>query len=257
MDAIVHGPGGGEGVSERVRILADLEHVAITESVYASGDAGPDPHIHHEHADTFYVLGGSLVFELGREAQRFEAAAGTFVAAPAGVVHTFRNEGPADARFLNFHAPGCGFGRYLRDMAADRDTSWFDTAEPPADGGPPASEALYVPAGDGEHDAALVWKCRRDELAVVEALVEPGFHGHPAHLHETHTNAFYVLGGTLELRLGDAPHAAGTGTFALAPPGVVHTFANAASAPTRLLIVLAPAREARRALRGEYDFVPV
>lgn len=254
------GPGGGEQVSKRVRVLVDLEQVAITESLYSPGDAGPGPHIHHHHADTFYVVGGEIVFDLGREAQRFEAPAGSFAGAPAGLVHTFRNEGPADARFLNFHAPGCAFGRYLRDLVAGRDTGWFDTADPPADGGPPASEALYVPPGEGERDdthpgAAICWKGRAGHIAVLEQRLDPGFPGPPAHLHESHLNAFYVLEGDVSIRAGDETLEAGPGTFAAAPPGLVHAVANPGPAVARVLTVMAPALEPERALRGEYDFV--
>ena len=33
-------------------------------------------------------------------------AAGSFVSVPRDVLHTFRNPGPGEARFLNLHAPG-------------------------------------------------------------------------------------------------------------------------------------------------------
>ena len=46
---------------------------------------------------------------------------------------------------------------------------------------------------------------------------------------------FYVLEGTLTLRLGDEEHQVGPGTFACVPPGVVHTFRNGGDAPVRLL----------------------
>jgi mannose-6-phosphate isomerase-like protein (cupin superfamily) len=251
VGAIALGPGGGEQVSERVRLLADFEHVAITESVYAPGDSGPGPHIHHEHADTFYVLGGRLVFELGREAERFEAPAGTFVGAPAGIVHTFRNEGPADSRFLNFHAPGCRFGEYMRDLVAERDTSWFDSADPPADGGPPASAALYVPVGEGEREAdgagiSLTWKSCRDEIALVEQLVDPGSESLPPRHDETHTTAFYVLEGTPRMRLDDDAVEPGAGTFIAVPPGVEHSFSNPGPGPVRLLVLIAPGRRDAR-----------
>ena len=35
--------------------------------------------------------------------------AGGFVAAPPNVAHSFANEGAAEARFLNLHAPDTGF----------------------------------------------------------------------------------------------------------------------------------------------------
>lgn len=52
---------------------------------------------------------------------------------------------------------------------------------------------------------------------------------------------FYVLDGTLTLRLGDETVAAGPGTFVCVPPGVVHTFRNDSPDPVRLLNFNTPA----------------
>jgi quercetin dioxygenase-like cupin family protein len=52
---------------------------------------------------------------------------------------------------------------------------------------------------------------------------------------------FYVLEGTLTLRLGDEILEAGPGTFVCVPPGVVHTFSNQGSEPARFLNFNTPA----------------
>jgi mannose-6-phosphate isomerase-like protein (cupin superfamily) len=239
VQPIVVGPEGGEPVGERVRIVADLDHVAVTQSLYAPGDSGPDPHIHREHADTFYVVGGRLVFELGREAQRFDAPAGTFIGAPPGLVHTFRNEGPEDARFLNFHAPGCRFGRYLRALSAGEDTSWFDSYDPPADGGPPASGALHVPPGEGERTDECVVKAARDELRVEEVAVAPG----PARTLSGAADCVRfvaVLEGLLGLDCGDRAIEAGAATCVVLAGGQAITLANPGPGAALLLHVVAP-----------------
>jgi hypothetical protein len=41
--------------------------------------------------------------------------AGSFVASPPGVVHTFTG-GPGRSRLLNIHAPSCGFHDWLRGL---------------------------------------------------------------------------------------------------------------------------------------------
>jgi mannose-6-phosphate isomerase-like protein (cupin superfamily) len=137
---------GGEVVaddeSSEVRILVDSEELVATWSRYAPGESGPGPHIHREHSDCFWVLEGRLVFEVG-SGNRIEAGPGTFVAVPPFVVHTFRNEGPRDAEFLNFHAPGMGFADALRDDAP------FDSEDPPADGGRDPAEVVVAPDGSG------------------------------------------------------------------------------------------------------------
>ena len=130
----------GEVVTDRpertIRILTDLPELCMTWTRYVPGEEGPGPHIHKEHVDGFFVLTGELDFGLGPEVERVKAGPGTFVLAPPHVIHTFRNDGPADATWLNFHAPSAGFASFLRDP----DFVW-DSFDAPADGGRPLSEA--------------------------------------------------------------------------------------------------------------------
>jgi quercetin dioxygenase-like cupin family protein len=128
MTAVV-ASGAGELLTDeerrKVEVKADRDELAVTESRYAQGESGPDAHFHREHSDCFFVLDGRLVFEL--DGERTEAAAGDFVAVSPLVIHTFRNEGPGDARFLNLHAPSKGFIQHLRDGG---DPDRFDTFDP-------------------------------------------------------------------------------------------------------------------------------
>src|SRR5687767_11626426 len=131
----------GETVTDRpertIRILADLPELCMTWTRYVPGEEGPGPHIHREHVDAFFILTGELNFGLGPEVERVKAGPGTFILAPPEVVHTFRNDGPEDATWLNFHAPSKGFASFLRDP----DFVW-DSFDAPADGGRPLSEAI-------------------------------------------------------------------------------------------------------------------
>jgi quercetin dioxygenase-like cupin family protein len=141
MSAEVLGPGEGEHTSDRsertVTIKADREEFALTWSRYETGQSGPDPHIHREHDDCFYVLEGELLYEVGPDLSPVTAGPGTFVLVPPHVVHTFRNESGSTAFFLNVHAPGCGFGAYLRALRDGRrkEAERFDSYDPPEDGG--------------------------------------------------------------------------------------------------------------------------
>jgi mannose-6-phosphate isomerase-like protein (cupin superfamily) len=71
---------------------------------------GPEPHVHHEEDDAFYVLDGELTFEL--DEGDVSAPEGTFVLVPPGVNHTFANALDRPTRVLNIHAPA-GFDRRL------------------------------------------------------------------------------------------------------------------------------------------------
>jgi mannose-6-phosphate isomerase-like protein (cupin superfamily) len=145
--------GDGEIVAAQaqreVLILAESEGVTITWSRYGPGEPGPGPHVHREHTDAFYVLEGEVSFVVGPEGDTVRLGAGGFAAVPANVVHSFVNEGSGEARWLNFHAPDTGFAAYLRALRDGRDASFFDTFDPPADGGLPAAEVLVAGPGAG------------------------------------------------------------------------------------------------------------
>jgi mannose-6-phosphate isomerase-like protein (cupin superfamily) len=69
-----------------------------------------EAHVHAEEDDAFYILEGEMTFVFGD--QTATATPGTFVLAPPGVEHGFRNDGPIPVRMLNIHAPA-GFDRRI------------------------------------------------------------------------------------------------------------------------------------------------
>ena len=105
------GPGEGERV-RRHRVLAELPELEVFELTFAPDFEGVDPHSHPDHTDSFYVLEGEAEFLMGDEVVR--VGPGTWVSAPVGVVHGFKNLGPGDLRMLNVHGPNTGFGLRLR-----------------------------------------------------------------------------------------------------------------------------------------------
>jgi mannose-6-phosphate isomerase-like protein (cupin superfamily) len=103
------GPGEGEqlpGDDRELRILVSHEKIDALEIECGPG-YGPDPHVHEREVDSFYMLEGELEFTIGEETVR--AGPGSFVSAPPGVRHGFKNPGPGRARFLNLHTPADGF----------------------------------------------------------------------------------------------------------------------------------------------------
>jgi quercetin dioxygenase-like cupin family protein len=233
------GPGEGETVTDRpgrtIRILCAHELLDLTWTRYEPGERGPDPHVHHRHVDAFYVLEGELVFGLGPDVEQVRAPAGTFVAAPPNLVHTFGNEGDVRACFLNFHAPSTGFADNLRGRGG------FDSHDPPADGGRPFAEGVLWPPGEGEraeNEERTRWiKAEFPQLSVLELEVAPGWAVEP-HQHADHLDAFYVLDGGIEFLTEDGSVPAPAGALRAAPPGAVHGIRAAEGA--RLLNVHAP-----------------
>jgi quercetin dioxygenase-like cupin family protein len=238
---IVLGPGEGEAVTDRaertIRILCAHELLDLTWTRYEPGERGPDPHVHHRHVDAFYVLEGELVFGLGPDVEEVRAPAGTFVAAPPNLVHTFGNESAGRAYFLNLHAPSTGFADSLRGRGS------FDSHDPPADGGRPFSDGVVLPAGEGEllesEERSLWIKAELTELSVLELDVVPGWTV-AAHHHDDHLDSFFVLDGEVELLGSAAPVAVSAGMLMAAPPGAVHGIRNAGTRRARLLNVHAP-----------------
>lgn len=62
----------------------------------------------------------------------------------------------------------------------------------------------------------------------------------PAHWHREEDEAFYVLSGHYEFRVGEARFQATSGTFAFAPRGTVHAFTNTGQEVARMLITVTP-----------------
>ena len=109
------GPGDGERISRGPRdhrILAELPELEVVELRFGPDFEGVEPHSHQDHVDSFYVLEGEAEFVLGDETVR--VGPGSYVAAPVGAVHGFRNVGDGDLRMLNVHAPNVGFADRLR-----------------------------------------------------------------------------------------------------------------------------------------------
>jgi quercetin dioxygenase-like cupin family protein len=236
-------PGEGETVVDRpektLRILAELDDVIVTWFRYAPGEKGPAAHVHHHHTDAFYVLEGEIEVSLGPEPQTVRATPGTFAAAPPDVVHTFRNASDETAIFLNLHAPASGFGDHIRG-----ENPSFDQHDPPPDGGRPFADAVLTRPEDAETLRSAVSThrvlCDLPQLTTIDMTFQPEFEGVDPHTHPDHVDAFYVLEGQAEFRVGDEPHVAGPGTFLAAPRNSVHGFRNADADPIRLLNLHTP-----------------
>ena len=232
----------------RVELLVDDEALAVTHFRY-DGD-GPPPHVHHLHADCFFVLEGALSMRIGEEERLVEPL--SWVQVPHDVVHTFAAAG-GEASFLNFHAPACDFGAYLRG------SSGFDQHEPPADGvRDPSLAAVRRLGGEGETitdrpGRRLTLLADTEEIAATESVYGPGEQGPDLHVHREHTDAWVVLEGTLTFRLrDDASFEAGPGTLVVVPPHVAHGFANEGEVATRYLNLHVPSCGFGAYLRGDH-----
>ncbi len=78
------------------------------------------------------------------------------------------------------------------------------------------------------------------QLGIFESLFPPGG-GVFAHLHGHYEEAFYVLEGEIEYRLGERRVRAGPGAWVFVPADVVHGFKNVGSGNARHIAVVSPA----------------
>jgi quercetin dioxygenase-like cupin family protein len=153
----------GDSPERRVELLREVDAVHATRTRIGPRHPGTDPHVHRRHNDVFYVLEGELTMRLGPD--EVPAAAGTLVLVPPNVVHGYRNATDADARFLNFHAPGTAFATYMRALR-DRAPHDFDQHEPPADGGRSPGDAVVARDGTAaEVDAIAIGETTADAAA--------------------------------------------------------------------------------------------
>jgi quercetin dioxygenase-like cupin family protein len=112
----IENPLTGERVTF-LRTSADTsgESVLIDVGVKPDG-AVAAAHVHPYQTERFEVTGGKLEFRLGR--RKVLADAGDVVTVPPGTVHSFRNAGEGEARFVAEVTPALGFESFLETMFA-------------------------------------------------------------------------------------------------------------------------------------------
>jgi len=227
----------------QVTIRLALDELVVTESRYGAGEAGPDLHVHRLHSDCFYVLAGAFILTLADGDHQF--GPGSFVLVPPNVAHAFRNGSDDEVHFLNLHAPGMRFDRYVREIGGVGGefraelAARFDQHPPPEDGGHDPEAVILSGPGIGERVGSTLIKAARPELSVLEVQLGAGDEI-ADHLHRAQHDTFFLLGGELRFRLGEGTLDAVAGACVAASPGVVHGVRNTSDRPAQVLNVHAP-----------------
>ncbi len=92
---------------------------------------GNPPHIHHREEETFYLQQGTLAIQVG--GKTLTASPGDFVCLPRGIVHSFKNTGNVDAKFLLVATPA-GLEKFFEE-------AFYPVGDPAAE--PPAMSAAF------------------------------------------------------------------------------------------------------------------
>ncbi len=111
----------------------------------------------------------------------------------------------------------------------------------------PTRGPVVLAPGQGRHYAmgriAAVFKADGAETAgrcaISEWWLEPNTQGPGAHAHPE-DDIFYVLEGTLSVRIGDRWTQAAPGTFVLVPGGITHDFENRGALRAGVLNISVP-----------------
>ena len=103
--------------------------------------AGAPPHVHAHEDEAFYVLEGELVFEIDGRNLPLRLGPGSFVFAPRGSRHAFRNESTAAARMLALALPGTGVERMFG--------AFDDATQKSAGGLPPVEHIVAIATAHG------------------------------------------------------------------------------------------------------------
>jgi len=103
------------------------------------------------------------------------------------------------------------------------------------------STPVSVPAGVQAVTVIVSGEHTDGHLGLVEETLSPDFDGPPLHVHPAFDELFYMIEGALTFQVGDEITTVATGSWALAPRGIPHTFANHSGRPARALIAVTPA----------------
>jgi quercetin dioxygenase-like cupin family protein len=216
-----------------VTLLADTEQLVAVAVRAAPGWGNSAPHVHARHAEALYVFEGELTLQL--EDRVHSVGPETWAFVPHHIAHAFEVTGDRPARFLVLHAPGSGFGDYIRGNAAA-----FDQLSPLDAVTRDPGLVVVRRTGGAEGDRITDRPERRatvlvetNEITISEFHYGSGERGAPPHVHREHADAFLVLDGEFTFHLRDGSEVLPAGTLVVFPPGVVHGFDNDSGAPTR------------------------
>ena len=101
--------------------------------------AGPPPHIHEREDETFWVLEGELEFMVGDGTVR--APAGSFVHAPRGIPHTYKNVGTTPSKYVAMIQPA-GLEKFFEEVSEPVE----DPSAPPPDHGQEVIQKILATA---------------------------------------------------------------------------------------------------------------
>ena len=103
--------GGRKVTAKETQGLVTVQEVVVQPGV------GPPPHRHSREDEGFYVLEGQYEFRVGNRV--IPATAGSYLFAPRGIPHAYKNVGTTPSKHLTIISPA-GLERYFDELTALR-----------------------------------------------------------------------------------------------------------------------------------------
>jgi mannose-6-phosphate isomerase-like protein (cupin superfamily) len=110
---------GGQEMHVKLGAPQSNGELTLIEDVIPPG-SGPPLHVHEKENESYYVLEGEFEFVCGPD--RASGGAGTFVFAPRGLPHRFKNIGTAPGRVLFAFTPA-GIEEFFRELGSQSELS--------------------------------------------------------------------------------------------------------------------------------------
>jgi quercetin dioxygenase-like cupin family protein len=224
------------------------------------------PHV-HAFEESFYVLEGSLLAQIGDKSQVL--GPGNFGLISTGVPHAFRNTSGGQVRWLEMQAPQprtADYGRDtffvggevatagaapVRETAAGSLVGYFDESQLPRPGGPSQMEGFNPITG-----VAIKMFVDRSFGAVHQSLFLiqylPGAkidrHDH------TFEESYLIVGGRVRATADGKAYDLEPGDVIWTSVGCIHSFENAGTEPVRWIETQAPLPPAKEVFRFERDW---
>ncbi len=111
---VLYAPGGDLSV-QKLNAVQSGGTYSLAEYTVVPG-AGPPLHRHAHEDEGFWILEGVVSFHA--DGTTTDAPAGTFVFAPRGTAHTFKNRGASNARMLLMVSPPGNFEAFYAKIGA-------------------------------------------------------------------------------------------------------------------------------------------
>jgi quercetin dioxygenase-like cupin family protein len=223
---------------------------------YLDSGGEVQPHV-HSFEESFYVLEGSAVLEIGHE--KHTLGPGDFGLISTGVRHAWRNASGGNARWLEMQAPQPRPLEYGRDtffgagdVAAGKvSLGHFDEAQLPRPGGPSQMEGFNPTTG-----VAIKMFVDRSFGAIHQSLFLiqylPGAKIDP-HDH-TFEESYLIVGGRVHAAAEGQTYDLGPGDVIWTSVGCIHSFANQGAEPVRWIETQAPLPPAKEVFRFEREW---